>query len=162
MEIQERATGRLTTVCQFKTRHPNTSFPKQMTPEILDSYGYDPVLNGPAAEVSGPYETSVRDGVEEIDGQWYTKYVVGPVFTATKEATAAEQQVAYEQRVDDETATRVRRQRDKLLAETDWVVTKAFETSTEIDTDIAEYRQALRDVTDQPGFPHEVVWPELA
>lgn len=162
MEIRERATGRLTTVSQFKTRHPNTSFPKQMTPEILDSYGYDPVLNGPAAEVSGPYETSVRDGVEEIDGQWYTKYVVGPVFTATKEATAAEQQVAYEQRVDDETATRVRRQRDKLLAETDWVVTKAFETSTEIDTDIAEYRQALRDVTDQPGFPHEVVWPELA
>ena len=84
MEIRNRETGELTTVSQFKAQHPRTSFPKRITAEILDVYGYDPVLNGPAATTSGPYETSVRDGVEEIDGQWFTKYVVGPVFTDTE------------------------------------------------------------------------------
>ena len=161
MQIRERTTGELTTVSQFKALHPQTSFPKQITPEILDMYGYDPVLNGPAAATSGPYEISVRDGVEEIDGQWFTKYVVGPVFTDTEEATAAEQRADYEQRIDEKAAEGARSQRNKLLSETDWVVTKAFETSTEIDASTTTYRQALRDVPEQAGFPHEVVWPEL-
>ena len=161
MQIRERTTGELTTVSQFKALHPQTSFPKQITPEILDMYGYDPVLNGPAAATSGPYEISVRDGVEEIDGQWFTKYVVGPVFTDTEEATAAEQRADYEQRIDEKAAEGARSQRNKLLSETDWVVTKAFETSTEIDASTTTYRQALRDVPEQEGFPHEVVWPEL-
>ena len=161
MEIRNRTTGELTTVSQFKALHPQTSFPKQITLEILDMYGYDPVLNGPAAAVSGPYEASVRDGVEEINGQWFTRYVVGPIFEDTEEATAVEQRAAYEQRIDEKAAEVVRKQRDRLLSETDWVVTKAFETSTEIDTDTAAYRQALRDVPEQAGFPHDVTWPEL-
>ena len=161
MEIRNRETGELTTVSQFKALHPQTSFPEQITVEILDMYGYDPVLNGPAAVTSGPYETSIRDGVEEIDGQWFTKYVVGPVFTDTEDATAAEQRAAYEQRIDEKAAEGARSQRNKLLSETDWVVTKAFETSTEIDASTTTYRQALRDVPEQAGFPHEVVWPEL-
>ena len=162
MQIRERTTGELTTVSQFKALHPQTSFPKQITPEILDMYGYDPVLNGPAAATSGPYEISVRDGVEEIDGQWFTKYVVGPVFTDTEEATAAEQRADYEQRIDEKAAEGARSQRNKLLSETDWVVTKAFETSTEIDASPTTYRQALRDVPEQAGFPHDITWPELA
>jgi hypothetical protein len=167
MEIRNRETGELTTVSQFKALHPRTSFPRVVTVEVLDAYGYDPVLNGPAAAISGPYEISVRDGVEEIGGQWFTKFVVGPIFNDTTDEdgntiTAAEQQAAFEQRIDDDTAAGVRATRDKLLSETDWVVTRAFETSTEIDAATLEYRQALRDITAQSGFPHEVVWPELA
>ena len=40
------------------------------------------------ATVSAPYGISVYDGVEEIDGQWYTKYIAGPVFTDNDEGTA--------------------------------------------------------------------------
>ena len=29
------------------------------------------------------------------------------------------------------------------------------------DSDIAKYRQALRDITEQSGFPYNVEWPEL-
>ena len=156
MEIRNRETGELTTVSQFKAQHPQTSFPKQITAEILDMYGYDPVLNGPEATTSGPYETSIRNGVEEINGQWFTKYIIGPVFTDTEEATAAEQQAAYEQRIDEKVAAAVRADRTRKLAECDWTQLPDAPVDT---TAWATYRTELRDITEQVGFPHDVTWP---
>ena len=52
-------------------------------------------------------------------------------------------------------ATSVRQQRDALLTETDWT---ALSDST-LTTDMAAYRQALRDVPEQAGFPDTVIWP---
>lgn len=49
--------------------------------------------------------------------------------------------------------------RNQKLAATDWVVTRAMDTGTPVPTQWAEYRQALRDVTQQPGFPNDIVWP---
>ena len=63
MEIRNRETGVVTTISQFNASYPNTSFPKNITSDILDSYGYDPVLNGAAATVTAPYGVSMRDGV---------------------------------------------------------------------------------------------------
>jgi len=49
----------------------------------------------------------------------------------------------------------VRMDRDALLAETDWwAVADRTMTQAEID-----YRQALRDVPQQAGFPENVTWP---
>ena len=45
--------------------------------------------------------------------------------------------------------------RDKLLKETDWWAT-SDRTMTQAETD---YRQALRDVPAQPGFPENITWP---
>jgi hypothetical protein len=53
-----------------------------------------------------------------------------------------------------------RAKRDSLLAESDWVVIKAQETGTEIPIEWKEYRQALRDITLQDGFPENIIWPE--
>jgi hypothetical protein len=53
-------------------------------------------------------------------------------------------------------AKSVRQQRNTLLAASDW---------TQIaDAPVAQaawaiYRQALRDITDQAGFPHNITWP---
>ena len=52
-------------------------------------------------------------------------------------------------------ATSVRQQRDALLTETDWA---ALSDST-LTTDMAAYRQALRNVPEQAGFPDTVIWP---
>ena len=160
MELRVRETGQVITEREFRSLHPTTSFPRVLTLDILDSYGVDPVLEGPQATTTPPYETSVRQGVEEVNGQWFTKYVVGPVFTDTEEATAAEQEAAYRTRIDERAATSVRAQRDRLLAETDWVITKAKETETNIPDAMKTYRQALRDITTQEGFPHNITWPE--
>jgi hypothetical protein len=51
--------------------------------------------------------------------------------------------------------TLVRPKRNSLLAETDWWAT-SDRTMTAEQT---AYRQALRDVTDQAGFPTDITWP---
>ena len=49
----------------------------------------------------------------------------------------------------------VRAHRDHLLANTDWT---ALVDGT-LSTAMATYRQALRDVPTQEGFPYAVTWP---
>jgi hypothetical protein len=45
--------------------------------------------------------------------------------------------------------------RDVLLKETDlWGLADYPTTQAQLD-----YRQALRDITDQAGFPHDITWP---
>lgn len=161
MEIRQRDTGAILTDSQFRAQFSNVSLPKALTAEVLDPYGYDPVLNGPQAEVTGPYEISVRSGVEWSNGNWFTKFVVGPTFkTYTDEegvtVTADEQMAAYRQRIDDEVAERVRAERNKKLADSDWT---QLADSTADTAAWGTYRQALRDVPSQDGFPHNVTWP---
>lgn len=55
--------------------------------------------------------------------------------------------------------TMVRIERDRLLKQSDWRVTKAVETVEPMDTGWKEYRQALRDITLQEN-PYSLVWPE--
>jgi len=164
MEIRNRSNGELTTVSQFKSTKPNTSFPKQITTDILDSYGYDAVLNGPAATVTAPYGRSTRSGVEEVDGKWFTKFVAGPVFTDTKDGdgntvTAATNESAYKAKIDADAADRVRTDRDTKLAECDW--TQTNDSPVKDESTWTTYRQALRDVPTQSGFPHTVTWPTV-
>ena len=54
-----------------------------------------------------------------------------------------------------------RAQRDKLLAETDW--TQVLDAPIDAETREAyrAYRQALRDIPEQEGFPAAITWPEL-
>lgn len=56
-------------------------------------------------------------------------------------------------------AAEVRAKRDAKLSETDWRVIKALENDTLQEFEWAEYRQELRDITKQPGFPNSVTWP---
>ena len=161
MEIRNRSTGAVITISQFRSDNQNTSFPKQITADILDSYGYDVVLNGPAATVTAPYGVSVRDGVEEVDGQWFTRFVAGPVFTDTTDddgnvTTAADNEAAYRAGVDAKAAAGVRTQRNKKLADSDW--TQLPDSGADA-TAWAAYRASLRDLPASDGFPHDVTWP---
>lgn len=59
------------------------------------------------------------------------------------------------------TAEEARAERDKLLAETDW--TQVLDAPIDAATREAyrAYRQALRDLPEQEGFPDTITWPEL-
>jgi hypothetical protein len=63
--------------------------------------------------------------------------------------------------VDAKHAAGIRQQRDRLLAETDWIVIMHTEKGGSIPLEWATYRQALRDITDHVNFPHlqEADWP---
>lgn len=59
---------------------------------------------------------------------------------------------------DEVVAEAVRAKRDKLIAETDFYMLSDAPTAP---AGLTVYRQMLRDITEQSGFPHEVEWPEL-
>jgi hypothetical protein len=125
------------------------------TDEVLEALGADVVLEGPQATGGTVYQYSQRDGVQELAGKWYTKYILGPVFT-DGETTAAEQEAAYKAMKDAEQAKSVRTTRNDKLAETDWRYRRDQTTTPEWDA----YCQALRDVPSQAGFPWTIVWPD--
>ncbi|QTI81500.1 phage tail assembly chaperone (plasmid) [Roseomonas marmotae] len=53
----------------------------------------------------------------------------------------------------------VRTKRNALLTACDWTSLPDAPLTEEQRAAWRAYRQALRDVTDQPGFPADVVWP---
>ena len=133
------------------------------TTEVLTALGADVVFEGPQATGGTVYQTSVYGGVEQIDGKWYTKYILGPTFTdtpatdTTPAQTAAEQEAAYKATKDAEQAKSVRTSRNDKLKECDWT---QIADSTADKTAWATYRQALRDITAQAGFPWTITWPD--
>ena len=65
--------------------------------------------------------------------------------------------------LDAQAAVSIRAQRDSLLLEVDAIAGNALRwAALDADTQAAwaVYRQALLDVPQQAGFPHEVIWPE--
>lgn len=59
-------------------------------------------------------------------------------------------------------ATEARAKRDKLLAESDWTDTLSAKSrlGDSLYQAWQDYRQALRDISSQPGFPANVIWPK--
>lgn len=168
MEIRVRSTGAVMFWNEFRdlllTQNPSeliTVAPQ--TEEWLDAHGADIVLEGPQATGGTVYQFSMRQGVEQLDGKWYTKYILGPVFTDRPAQgnepaqTAAEQQATYETMKDAEQAANIRQQRNQKLKDCDWT---QIADSTADKPAWATYRQALRDITSQSGFPWTVTWPD--
>ena len=56
-------------------------------------------------------------------------------------------------------AKRVVEQRDQLLVDSDWTQFTDSPLDAEQKAAWATYRQALRDVTAQEGFPTSITWP---
>ena len=157
MEIRVRNTGQVMFEDEFRRLHQGLGLPQILTQEALNDWGADIVLEGPQATGGTVYQFSMRQGVEQdAEGRWFTKYVLGPIFTDTPEATAAEQEAAYKAMKDAEQATNVRRTRTEKLKDCDWT---QLADSTADKAAWATYRQALRDVPTQAGFPWNVDWP---
>ena len=53
-------------------------------------------------------------------------------------------------------------QRNALLANSDWTQLADVPLTAEMKAQWATYRQALRDITDQSGFPDQINWPEIS
>lgn len=152
MQVRIRQTGAVIFDHEFRKLHFGLGLPHDLTEEILNAWGADIVFEGPQATGGTVYQYSQRDGVEQLEGKWYTKYILGPVFTGD---TAVADEAAYKARKDAEQAASVRQTRNDKLAETDWRYRRDQTTTPEWDA----YCQALRDVPTQAGFPWTIVWP---
>jgi hypothetical protein len=144
MQIRIRESGQVMYESEFRALHPNTSMPQQLSEELLNDFGADVVLEGPQAQPTR-YQVGFADGVEQLDGKWYTKYSVADMDADAIAAKDAEQ------------AKSVREQRNEKLSDSDWTQV----ADAPVDKVVwATYRQALRDITKQSGFPWDITWPD--
>ena len=162
MQIRVRTTGAVMYESEFRAYQKSNGGPswETTTTEVLEALGADVVFEGAQATGGTVYQYSQAQGVEQIDGKWYTKYVLGPTFIDTVvdgvTTTALQHETAYKAQKDAEQAKNVRATRDAKLAECDW--TQVADAPVD-KAAWATYRQALRDVTAQEGFPWTVEWP---
>ena len=161
-EYRNRTTGEVKTQGEWRKAFPNTSLPKTWKASTLDSLDLDPVFASPKPS-AGTFESVRRSGVvQDSKGNWVENYEVVPMFSdITNEdgtiTTKAEQEATYQTRLDEQSASSVRTQRDSLLTKTDWLAL----TDVTMTPEMAAYRQALRDITTHANFPNlsEEDWP---
>lgn len=123
----------------------NTNF---FTPGLVEPYGYGiyQFSNRPVelAQYKKVIEiTPVKDSM----GIWTQTWAI-------EDMTQEEKQQA-----DADKARSVRGQRGVELMRTDWTQLPDAPLTTEKKLQWAQYRQQLRDVTNQQGFPWQVEWP---
>ena len=128
----------------FRQLFPNTSFPTYFTANAVEPLGYG-IYDFANAPETGRYEKAVEVApVRNEYGIWRQTYAVVPMDDAEK------------QDVDTQKAEAVRADRTARLAACDW--TQVLDAP--VDTAAwAAYRQDLRDVPSQAGFPWEINWP---
>ena len=124
----------------IKLRFPNTSFPLPFTPPE----GYEAVADVIQPEVD--HTQVITEGTPAyIDGVltrvWIVSDASAEVLTDRTSAKAAS----------------VRSERNRRLTESDWTQLP----DAPVDATLwSTYRQDLRDITSQQGFPWDVVWPD--
>ena len=142
------------TLEQMRQDNPNTSFTKNPTAETLASFGVVSVGYQAAPEYN-PITQRIEHSALPVlvDGVWVLARTV-------VDKTAEQLQIDAANK-----AAQVRDVRNSLLAKSDWVVSKAVEQNAQDSLGIQipvvwlTYRQALRDITAQAGFPWTIDWP---
>ena len=161
-EYRIRSTGEVKTQGQIRSDNPNVSLPKVWNDNVNETLGIDPVLASPKPEPSGDYKVVVRNGVEQdANGNWVYAWTERDMFTEYTDDdgvthSVADQQAAYDASEAAKLAKSERVKRDDLLKATDHYGLSDVTMSAEMTT----YRQALRDVPQQTGFPQTITWPE--
>ena len=159
MLFVEVATGTPKTKVQLQQENKNMSLPSSWTAATMEALGVTTVAKT-TKPTPGEFEMVVADGVEQINGVWQEKWILQDMFTeytdsegntvtvqAQKDAKTASDNAALEAV---ERATR-----NNLLKDTDHFALSDVTMSAEMTT----YRQALRDVPQQSGFPNTITWP---
>ena len=160
-EYRIRSTGEVKTQGQIRSMHPNVSLPKVWNANVNETLGIDPVIASPKPDPSADYKVVVRNGVEQdANGNWVWAWTENDMFQEyiDDEGTVVTVQDQIDAKVAaDNTAlaSTERATRDDLLKATDH-----YGLSDVTMTDaMTAYRQALRDVPQQEGFPQTITWP---
>lgn len=159
-EFRNRTTGEIKSQGELRRDNPNMSMPRVWNSNVHDALNVDPVLAAPKpTEGIGTYQHVVRNGVvQDSNNNWVQAWQIVDMFADDDElGTKAEQETAYQTKLDNKAAESNRSQRDRLLTETDWWA-MSDRTMTSAQT---TYRQALRDITTHSNWPHleEDDWP---
>jgi hypothetical protein len=147
MKIRIRSTGQVVYEEAFRQYIQQNNGPSwgQTTAEILNQLNADVVFDSPYPDFTR-YQVAIEGPAVEQNGQWYTSYVIADVNADARTA------------IDNAEATSVRQARNDKLTKCDWTQTSDCPLTNK--TEWATYRQALRDLTKQNGFPWSITWPD--
>ena len=129
-------------VQQLKVDEYNTSFPNDLTTQILEEWGVYEVSRTPKPN---DYTKTITEGTPQL--------VDGLYVQIWDEVDAAQSEI--DARIEDK-CEEVRILRNELLLECDW--TQLVDIPTETKELWQTYRQGLRDITSQTN-PFSIVWP---
>jgi len=121
---------------QLRRDNPNTSFPKVPSDALLADWGVYPYTVQDQPTVDYLTQTLTPAALTQVDGAWTKGWAVSNLPA-------------------EDAGRNIRSHRDKFLQQSDWM---ALSDNT-MTPEWASYRQSLRDITAQEGFPFSVVWP---
>jgi hypothetical protein len=131
---------------EIRYTHKNVSFPDNPTDEDLASFNYCNVQNNEVPQYDIELQYVQEDTPIKNNGVWKKTYKLVNLDNLRKEGIVRAKEDS------------IKTIRNALLSETDW--TQLSDVPAETASKFAQYRQALRDVTNQEGYPDNVVWPE--
>jgi pyruvoyl-dependent arginine decarboxylase (PvlArgDC) len=131
------------TMGMLRKDNANVSFPKVLDDATLAHFNVVRVASTPRPADDHTKDFNVT--AEQVNGAWVEKWVATNVSAEEVTNRTANQ------------ANNIRAERDGKLANTDW--TQGKDIPDAVSTKWAAYRQALRDVPAQAGFPWDVQWP---
>ena len=143
MLIAKIEDGVVTNVADYRSMFPDTSFPS----------------SGPNADFLAENNCLGVTVFKPYDSKTEKLVSVAPYVEDNQVFTIAVEPLTVEE-IESNTntqATVVRKQREDLLAACDWTQLSDAPVDKEA---WAAYRQALRDISDQAGFPYDVVFPQ--
>ena len=121
---------------QLRRDNPNTSFPKRPSDELLADWSVYPYTVQDQPTVEYMTQTLTQTALTQVNGAWTQGWEVSNLPA-------------------EDAGRNIRNQRDNLLQQTDWM---ALSDNT-MTPEWSSYRQALRDITAQEGFPFSADWP---
>jgi len=131
------AGARLYSLSQLKLDNPNTSFPPEPSSALLQDYGVFPCGVDPVPAYDEATSQVLIGAVVERSGAWFQTWNVAEL-------------------AGDVASDNVRAARNSKLTSCDWTQVADAPVNK---TAWAAYRQELRDVPEQAGFPFSVIWP---
>lgn len=134
----------------FRMLFRNTSFPEVLSPEVVEPFGFG-VYEFTAQPHPKRFTKVVEDSpIKGNDGIYRQAWKFISMTESEKKA------------VTDEKAAEVRNERNMKLYMCDWTQLPESEelNSKEFIKEWKDYRNQLRNITTQKGFPWNILWPE--
>jgi|13_taG_2_1085334.scaffolds.fasta_scaffold06748_3 hypothetical protein len=130
-------------VRKLKEDNPNTSFPDKLSEEQLADWGLYLVAYADKPTLTHNEKVVANAEPSLVSGVWTLGWSV---------ASKTADEIASE-------ASSVRYERDELLTQCDWTQMPDSPLDDSTKASWATYRTALRDITEQTGFPTNIDWP---
>ena len=160
MNYRNKTTGAISTQGEIRQANKHRSFPRVWDADVCELLDIDPILASPKPSTTSLQAVNANGAVQDSLGNWMEAWVVVDAFSDTTDedgvtTTKADNEAAYTASLDANAAASVREQRDSLIAATDYYAL----TDVTMNSEVTAYRQALRDISAQAGFPNTITWP---